>query len=128
MTYRTLRIDPTIAILPNTAALPHDAPGVLALYATGSQQMANSDSRRYYAALPPLRLLVVARNDIDLAALPPGTYVRALVGWDAGESPHTLPIHARQRHTKITIIALAASAAAAEPLSAIIALTPRYPL
>ena len=139
MPYRTILIDIPIIILSPTP-VNVDVGNPLLLFETGSQVIAAGDVRRYYAAHTPLLLLIVARNGLILQDVPQQVYAKALIGWDDGSSPYTLPEHAGKRHTKITIYQVSAnpiflsereidpldpSPSTGLPLSAVIARAPR---
>lgn len=114
-----LHIDLPIHVFTAAAPTPVDA-GVLMLVATAHRR-----KRHYYAAHPPLRLLLVSRcGPVD--AFVPGVVVDALVGWDAGTPGFVLPANEARQHTKITLLRLLDdSPASADSLAAIVAKAPR---
>lgn len=79
--------------------------GALVLTATGMQEI-DGLPRTYYAARPPYRLLLVLRHGVTLAAVQPGCYLAALIGWDDGRSSYTMPADAGKRHTKLSVDAV----------------------
>lgn len=67
------------------------------------EQYIGGERRRVYAALAPLRLIVVLRGCGELDRIPSGSYLKALVGNDPGTSKYALSFAAGQVHTKITV-------------------------
>ncbi len=96
----------------------------LAVTPTGSDAVGH----RYYAADPPYRLLLVLPAGLDWAAIQPGAYLQAQLGWDDGAGPYTLPASAGKRPRRITVEALVTEpppAAQVYALSALVAAAPR---
>lgn len=127
MPYQTILIDIPIQIVPAPSSAAIDLGAPLVLLSTGSQEI-NGDQRHYYAAHTPLLLLMIARNGLDLSAIRPGAHVDALIGWDDGTSPYSLPAaHQGRKHSKISLFGLAVPLPGEEitPLSAVIARAPR---
>lgn len=71
-----------------------------------AQQTVDGIKRRYYAACPPYRVLVVMRTGLDLRRLnmsPGNCYASVLVGWDEGSQGYVRATDVGRRHTKISI-------------------------
>lgn len=101
----------------------------LALVSTGQQEVGGV-LRRYYAAHPPLRLLLVMQTGHMARQLRQGRYVQALIGWDNGDNPYVLPGQQGKSHTKLSVSLiydgpLPAGVEQITPLSEIIAKVPR---
>jgi hypothetical protein len=100
--------------------------GGLALVETGTA-LVDGAPRRYYAAHPPLRLLLVMQTG-NIADLQVGRYVQALLGWDNGDNPYVLDGQQGKRHTKISVTGITAYPSITDewtPLSEIVAKAPR---
>lgn len=67
------------------------------------------DLRHYYAAPPPLRVLLVTRSGLTIADLRQGTTVLAQIGIDYGTPGFVLA--EGRRHTKISVLAAVPDAA-----------------
>ena len=121
-----LHLDISIIVSPIRPDRADDLSGGLDLVQTG-KQVVDGVARLYYAAHPPLRLLLVNRSGIDITSLAAsGATVNAVVGWDAGESPYTLPENAGKQHSKITIFhVLSESSSSQTSLITLLAGVPR---
>jgi hypothetical protein len=94
-----------------------------------AQMAVVGETRYYYTALAPWRIVLVLRGDpLESLAWLGGTIVDALVGWDNGSPGFVLPENERRKHTKITLLGKAPSAIFPEDvrmLSEIIFRSPR---
>jgi len=77
----------------------------------------------YYCANPPLRVIIVCRNDLDLAKCAEQVAYAAIDN-DAGWYDFVRPSNEGRRHTKITIYRLARGQQATMSLSQILARAP----
>lgn len=106
---------------------PIEFPGQFVLVSTG-EQVVSGVLRRYYAAHPPLRLLLVMQAG-DASLLRQGRHIASLLGWDDGDNPYVLPGQENKRHSKISVTMILdgplPDGTAVTPLSEIIAKAPR---
>ena len=99
--YRLIFVDMILTIADAPAAVTSLPANELRLVRTGTQ-VVDGVERHYYAAEPPLRLLIVMRNGGPLNRVQRGSYLKALVGWDDG-SAYVLPGDEGKQHTKISV-------------------------
>ena len=70
-----------------------------------AQMTVDSETRYYYTALAPWRIVLVLRSaPLESLAWPAGAIIDALVGWDNGSPGFVLPENERRKHTKITLL------------------------
>ena len=125
--YRLIFIDMTVAVISAPDTTLGQPAGELRVIKTGEQTM-DGARRYYYAANPPRRLLIVARNGVNLEATRPGQYWQALIGWDDGDNAYVLSGDEGKRHTKLTVdmlIDLPIDAVETIPLSTVVDRAPR---
>lgn len=99
--YRLIFVDMDIVISDAPAEASSRPANELRLVRTGTQ-LIDGVLRYYYAAEPPLRILIVMRNGMALEDVPTGYYLKALVGWDDGTA-FVLPGDAGKQHTKLSV-------------------------
>ncbi len=98
------RIDLDLIIVPYQHRPIEQPANQLWLVRTGDE-MVDGVERHYYAVHPPLRALLVFRNNLDVDDFRDAPFAEVLVGWDDGDNPFVLHGQEGKRHTKISFLA-----------------------
>lgn len=102
-----VHIDTPISLLHECSSQPEIMETPTDWIKTAEQTIAG-ERRNYYVSCPPWRILIVARNGLDIRRLNTGAlkhvcYADCLVGWDDGQSGFVRDENKGRKHTKVTI-------------------------